>query len=175
MIDNGTIRSDGRRYDGTTWRKTGINHTMNEDGLIYYKRKYRTLDGYLQQGGKINRVAFNTVKPKDINTFVKALYNREKEGEVYAISNPAWEGWIKIGMAVEAEDRLKGYQTGDPHRSYKLEFSKGFDDRRKAEAKAHTIAKNSFIKSGEWFKMSVQDAINVIKGVETNDAQTTKD
>ena len=165
MIDNGTIRSDGKRYDGTTWRKTGINHTMNEDGLIYYKRKYRTLDGYLQQGGKINSVVFNTVKPKDINTFVKALYNREKEGEVYVITNPAFPDWVKIGMAVDSEDRLKGYQTGDPHRSYKLEFSKGFDDRRKAEAKAHTLAKNSFIKSGEWFNMSVQDAINVIEGI----------
>tara|TARA_R100001369_G_scaffold7352_4_gene18530 strand:- start:4 stop:504 length:501 start_codon:yes stop_codon:yes gene_type:complete len=166
MIDNGTIRSDGKRYDGTTWRKTGINHTMNEDGLIYYKRKYRTLDGYLQQGGKINSVVFNTVKPKDINTFVKALYNREKEGEVYVITNPSFGGWVKIGMAVDSEDRLKGYQTGDPHRSYKLEFSRYFNDRRKAESTAHVMASKSFIKSGEWFNMSVQDAINVIEGIQ---------
>ena len=102
-------------------------------------------------------------------------YENSTQGEVYVITNPAFPDWVKIGMAVDSEDRLKGYQTGDPYRSYKLEFSRGFDDRRKAESKAHTLAKKSFIKSGEWFKMSVQDAINVIEGVETNDAQTTKD
>jgi len=92
-------------------------------------------------------------------------YEDTTEGEVYVITNPAFPDWVKIGMAVDSEDRLKGYQTGDPYRSYKLEFSKGFDDRRKAESKAHTLAKKSFIKSGEWFKMSTQDAINVIEGI----------
>ena len=24
-------------YDGTTWRKRGINHHLNEDGLVFYK------------------------------------------------------------------------------------------------------------------------------------------
>ena len=58
LIENGTIRKDGRRWDGSTWRKVGINHHLNEEGLVYYKRKYRTLTGYLQQGGKINILLF---------------------------------------------------------------------------------------------------------------------
>ena len=102
-------------------------------------------------------------------------YENSTQGEVYVITNPAFPDWVKIGMAVDSEDRLKGYQTGDPHRSYKLEFSRSFNDRRKAESKAHVLAGKSSIQSGEWFNMSVQDAINVIEGVETNDAQTTKD
>ena len=58
----GDIRSDGKRYDGFTWRKTGVNHHMNDEGLVYYKRKYRTLEGYLQQGGSLERVAFRNSK-----------------------------------------------------------------------------------------------------------------
>ena len=31
-----------------------------------------------------------------------------KEGYVYVITNPAWPEWVKIGMAIDAEDRLNG-------------------------------------------------------------------
>ena len=34
-------------------------------------------------------------------------YKHTKSGFVYVISNPAWKGWVKIGMAIDAEDRLK--------------------------------------------------------------------
>ena len=135
---------------------------------MYVNNKYIPMTHPLYKPGRyktFNEAAFEgTYKLSDV-----------KEGYVYVISNKAWPGWVKIGMAVDSEDRLKGYQTGDPHRSYKLEFSRNFNDRRKAESKAHVLAGKSSIQSGEWFNMSVQDAINVIEGVETNDAQTTKD
>jgi len=41
-----------------------------------------------------------------------------KEGYVYVITNPAWPDWVKIGMAIDAEDRLNGYQTSSPMRDY---------------------------------------------------------
>lgn len=34
-------------------------------------------------------------------------YKSSKQGEVYIITNPAFEGWVKVGMAVDAADRLK--------------------------------------------------------------------
>ena len=43
-FNKGDIREDGKRYDGYTWREVGVNHHMNNKGLIYYKRKYRTID-----------------------------------------------------------------------------------------------------------------------------------
>ena len=161
----------------SSWKKT--NRTQCKQCSFEYNKNSNPNRMYVN--GKYIPQSHPLYKAGNYRTFNDAAFSsfekldRVLEGYIYAISNPAWEGWVKIGMAVEAEDRLKGYQTGDPHRSYKLEFSRGFDDRRKAESKAHTLAKKSFIKSGEWFKMSVQDAINVIKGVETNDAQTTKD
>ncbi|MEK9820466.1 MAG: hypothetical protein VW443_12860, partial [Pseudomonadales bacterium] len=37
-----------------------------------------------------------------------------KEGYVYAIRNKAWPEWVKIGKAIDAQDRLNGYQTSSP-------------------------------------------------------------
>lgn len=41
---------------------------------------------------------------------------------IYVISNPAFEGWIKIGKANKVDSRLRGYQTYCPGRDFKLEF-----------------------------------------------------
>ena len=45
MIEKGTVREDGRRWDGYVWRKVGTNHRLNEEGLVFYKNQYRTLNG----------------------------------------------------------------------------------------------------------------------------------
>ena len=41
-------------------------------------------------------------------------YETSKEGQVYVIRNPAFPSWCKVGMAVDAQDRLKQYQTSSP-------------------------------------------------------------
>ena len=41
---------------------------------------------------------------KEGNRNALEAYNKTKEGYVYIITNPAWKGWVKIGMAVDAED-----------------------------------------------------------------------
>ena len=68
---------------------------------------------------------------------VEDLYGRYTSGHIYILSNPAWKGWYKVGMAVEATDRLPTFQTGSPFRDYKLEYYKHFKDRRSAEKEAH--------------------------------------
>jgi len=86
-----------------------------------------------------------------------------KEGYVYIITNAAWPDWVKIGMAVDAEDRLNSYQTSSPMRDYKLEYSVKSDDRRKAEKEAHKGAmKKCDVSHGEWFKMSVSEAVELL-------------
>jgi len=93
-------------------------------------------------------------------------YTTSSEGEVYIISNPAWDGWIKVGMAIEAEDRCKGYQTSSPLRDYTLEYKKYFDDRRQAEQIAHALcSKKSKERNGEWFKLDVPTAISCIEKI----------
>ena len=88
-----------------------------------------------------------------------------KEGYVYAIRNAAWPEWIKIGKAVDAEDRLNGYQTSSPMRDYELIHSVYFDDRNKAERDAHKVAERKGERKGEWFKLTKEQALEVLQEV----------
>ena len=78
-------------------------------------------------------------------------YDTAKEGQVYIIINPAFPGWCKVGMAVDAEDRLKQYQTSSPYRDYELIATYDTSDRRKAEKFAHDLLEKRHARRGEWF------------------------
>ena len=106
-------------------------------------------------------------KPGNYRTFEDAWnhqeLNRQKSGYVYAISNPAWPGWIKVGMAVDANDRLNSYQTGSPMRDFELVASFKTEDKSRDEKKAHIIFRERCSEqSGEWFKISKEEAYSVI-------------
>jgi len=91
-------------------------------------------------------------------------YEKTDEGYVYIITNPCWSNWVKVGMAIDAEDRCKQYQTSSPFRDYKLCYSKFFDDRKEAEAKAHSLLKESAEeRKGEWFKITQDKAQQIIE------------
>ena len=112
-------------------------------------------------------------KPGRYKTFNDAAFagtyklDSIKEGYVYVITNKAWPDWVKIGMAIDAEDRCNGYQTSSPHRDYILEHSVASNDRRKAEQQAHTRAtKIATETNGEWFKLTVQQAKEVLDNLD---------
>lgn len=89
-----------------------------------------------------------------------------KEGYVYAITNPAWPEWVKIGMAVDADDRCNGYQTSSPFRDYKIEHVVVTNNRRAAEAEAHRSAsKIAKEVRGEWFKLDIELAKNILNNL----------
>lgn len=95
-------------------------------------------------------------------------YATTTEGYVYLISNPAWKGWIKVGMAIDAEDRCTQYQTSSPHRDYKLEYKKYFKDRKESEFEAHAILKKHTKNHvGEWFKVSLKKAKQVLENIDS--------
>jgi hypothetical protein len=99
-----------------------------------------------------------------INKRVKELFDEVEDGYVYIISNPCWDGWFKVGMAVDPEDRCNSYQTSSPFRDYKLCYNKYFKDRRSAEKTAHKKLRKKSIKyKGEWFKVSIKEAIKTIE------------
>ena len=119
--------------------------------------------------GKYVRKSHPLHKPGYYRTFNDAAFEGAykagdiKEGYVYIITNKAWLGWLKIGMAIDAEDRLNSYQTSSPMRDYVLEHSIASSDRRKAEKEAHTRALPlSLSRKGEWFKISLEQAITIL-------------
>ena len=85
-------------------------------------------------------------------------YKTSTRGELYLITNPAFEGWVKVGMAVDARDRLKNYQTSSPFRDYELQSFCRVADRRAAEAELHRRLGKVYEQQGEWFKCSVDNA-----------------
>ena len=104
-----------------------------------------------------------------------AKYSTSKKGQVYIITNPAWKGWVKVGMAVDANDRCNQYQTSSPMRDYKLKYTKDFNDRRTAESQAHELCTQQAKETkGEWFKININDAINLIESIteEQNERET---
>jgi hypothetical protein len=113
----------------------------------------------------------NTKKPKDrkyIYTFqseiirrdlLKIMYRRNgssaigiKQGFVYAIVNPAWPNYVKIGSAIDVYDRLNSYQTSSPFRDYRLIGYFFCQDRLKKEHQIHSIF--NFHRNGEWCEVS---------------------
>lgn len=46
-----------------------------------------------------------------------------EHGNVYIISNKNWGGMYKVGIAKDVKRRLNSYQTSDPLRAFKLEYS----------------------------------------------------
>jgi hypothetical protein len=90
------------------------------------------------------------------------VYNQVKEGYVYVMTNPAWPDWVKVGMAVDAKDRLNSYQTSCPFRDYMLYYSYKAKDRRKAEFEAHSKLDEKFERRKEWFRCTPEEAIEVL-------------
>jgi hypothetical protein len=91
-------------------------------------------------------------------------YTDSAEGSVYVIANKAWDGWVKVGMAIDAEDRLKSYQTSSPFRDYMLYYSYTTSNRRKSEAEAHKLLEQKYERRNEWFLCTPSQAIEVLNG-----------
>ena len=84
------------------------------------------------------------------------------QGEVYIIINTAWPDWVKVGKAVNSEDRLNGYQTSSPFRDYEIVATLATDNRHTKEREMHKIFEHfSVDRKGEWFKIDNVTAIKL--------------
>lgn len=91
-------------------------------------------------------------------------YSEAKEGQVYILYSPAYPSWCKIGMAVDARDRLRSFQTGTPYRDYILVASYDVPDRRQAETEAHNLLRETHASKNEWFVVGANVAKNILDG-----------
>ena len=152
----------------SSWKKTNRtqcqdcnnpNRTKHNPDRMYVNGKYVPKKHPLYKAGRFKTfegAAFSALKG----------YETTDEGYVYVITNPCWKGWVKVGMAIDAEDRCKQYQTSSPFRDYALKFKKHFDDRRSAEQQAHKKIKNICKdNNGEWFKVSISEAKQIIQAI----------
>jgi hypothetical protein len=132
------------------------HNTSNNPNRMFVDGKYIPKDHPLWKAG--NYKSFDDAAFSSLGN-----YEKSTKGQVYIITNPIFEGWVKIGMAIDAEDRCKGYQMYDPLKRYKVVYSVDVQDRRKSESISHEHASRIAERSGEWFKMSVGQAKECIQ------------
>jgi hypothetical protein len=157
--------------------ETGQKHTKNciDCGVVLEfkknwsysfkkKKKYFCVDCNVKRNAKrmyVNGKYISNIhplyKPGRYKGFTDAAfsslenYQEAKQGQVYVVRNPAFPSWCKVGMAVDAEDRLKQYQTSSPYRDYVLVSAWDVEDRREAEKQAHALLEQHYERRGEWF------------------------
>lgn len=73
-------------------------------------------------------------------------------GFVYIVSNPAFDGCVKIGLTKNLNKRLDTYQTYDPFRQFKVEHYTVCENVRELEKRILDKFSIDLIK-GEWLKI----------------------
>lgn len=82
-----------------------------------------------------------------------------KEGFLYLITHPCFDGWLKAGMTIDFEMRLATYNVADPLSRFKFSAIKWVDDRRQAEIKLLARLSDIAIEvRGEWFRLDLGTA-----------------
>lgn len=88
-------------------------------------------------------------------------------GFVYAIKNPVWPGWVKLGMTIDLDGRVAAYQMYTPREAYAIVHSVKVADRHISEGLAHRKAADASKKdpSGEWFYISDAIGISILDSI----------
>ena len=74
---------------------------------------------------------------------------------IYIISNDAWPGHYKVGIATNMKSRLSSYNTGDPNSGYKIRYTIKTEFYREVEKLTH----DSFPGTKEWVQAEPMDLI----------------
>lgn len=116
----------------------------------------------VRQRDRAFRLQFDFVR-RDLLKIIHKRNNKSalgiKAGYIYAIANPAWSDYIKIGSAIDVNDRLKSYQTSSPLRDYYIVDYYFVDDRLNEESLLHS----TFDRNSEWCKVSILDIKTLFK------------
>jgi len=117
---------------------------------------------------KGNRIRMRNLRAKRTAAKVGKLYYRPKHGCVYVIYNPNFKGWLKVGCALDAEDRLNAFQTADPYRGFQLLYFRTASNKLRSETQVHDELTKLYERKGEWFFAKPNDVIKIIGELEWN-------
>ena len=98
-----------------------------------------------------NQINFSVTPPKRTDKNVDEV----EQKYVYVISHPKYPGEYKVGIAKNCDQRVSNYQTSDPDRKYKLEYSLRTPLFRSIEKHIHTTFENKH----EWVRAKLEDII----------------
>ena len=159
-VNKDYIKSEAVFEDGDWWyyspsgyRQRVATHAAKNTNRMFVNGKYIPSSHPLHKPGRYKSLddAWSHNKIESVN-----------EGEVYIIVNTAWPDWVKVGKAVNSDDRLNGYQTSSPFRDYKVAAKMPTKDRHTKEREMHKIFEHfAEDRKGEWFKINKVSAIKL--------------
>lgn len=117
--------------------------------LIVGSRTYRARSYHFWQAACRDANIFSVINKIDTNL-----------GYIYAVTNPAFDGYFKVGSSFDAETRLNQYQTASPFRDFKLDFYALAFDFRAKEKYIHNQFKPSCL--NEWIKVDRKELKSLI-------------
>ena len=91
---------------------------------------------------------FSKTAPKRTDMEKEVAYG---DKYVYIVSNPAWPGEYKVGIAGDPDSRLKTYQTAAPDRGYKLIKDWQTPNAEEIERRVH----DNFPNKNEWVQTNL--------------------
>jgi len=161
MMNNCTV-CETTLEEGVNWKVSSRHNFCRFCFNIRFNKKRMYLSGkYISKKEKIHKEGhYKTLEDAWSH---KELDVKDVSGEIYIIFNSAFKGWVKVGMSISAEDRLRSYQTSDPFRGYILAKSYTVEDRHEAEKELHVLFDKHYNRKKEWFEVSVEDAGNLIE------------
>ena len=153
-------KQDARFEDGEWWyirpngnRERVESHARKNVTRMFVNGKYIPKSHPLHKPGRYKSLD---------DAWSHEQIERTSEGEVYAIVNPAFPEWVKVGKAVNAEDRCNGYQTSSPFRDYKIIARLSTDNRHDKENEMHKVFTHfADDRKGEWFKIDNLKAVKI--------------
>ena len=143
-------------------------HAKRRANRMWIDGKYISVDHPLHKPGRYKSL-------DDAWSHVE-IDKRSKSGDVYIVRNTAWPNWYKVGKAVDANDRLKSYQTSSPHRDFVLCHSEYFENRHVAEKAIQKLLKkhkHCHGSKGEWFNTYVPTIQEVMRGYKETLGETS--
>lgn len=150
--------SDIRIEDGDVWymspsgyRQRWTTHWAKNKRRMWVNKNYIPTSHPLHKPGR-----YKSWEDAWSHKQMDAMCNK---GFIYLVTNPAWPGWVKCGMAVDPLDRVNSFQTASPFRDFELLVYEQVNDRRSAESRAHKLLKKySSGQRNEWFQIEPHTA-----------------
>ena len=139
-----------------------------------YKCETKLTDKNWSHGNKIGGIKTSNInvryicKPCDNEkSRLYRLKNKKDYGYLYLVSNPAWQGWFKLGKCdSNYKNRLSSYNTSSPMRDFEFKYLRKCKKPRQLESlvwkRVEKIAE-SF--NSEWFKVDLEITISIIESI----------
>jgi hypothetical protein len=175
MLETGFSVEVKRTNPNKDWVISNLEAVSLDKKIVFNPLKFQPLTKHIESVSLLSenkKLKIKEVGKRHKKQLAK-LHNKKvnmAEGFVYCVTHPDWPGLAKIGMAINPETRLSGYQTYHPYKGFVLEEAFYFKQRHLAEKMVHSDLKDHHV-NNEWFEVDLKAAYALIQDVQNKLSQ----